>query len=90
MVEEVAVTWLDMLKSHLIDDCRRWYKLASVWLAALAGALTAVIVANQGLALGLLAYLPGGFWRTLVAVFIGFVVFVVPTITRLWKQGNGA
>ena len=74
------------LKQHLIADCGRWWKLASVWLAGLAGILSTVIVANQGLALALMNYLPTGFWRTLVAVFIGMVVFVVPTITRLWQQ----
>jgi hypothetical protein len=77
------------LKDRLVADCSRWWKLASVWLAALAGALSAVIVANQGLALALIGYLPSGFGRTLVAVAIGMVVFVVPTITRLWKQGSG-
>lgn len=78
------------IEAHFVAECRRWWKLASVWLAAISGALTAVIVANQDLALGLLTFLPGGFWRTLIAVAIGFVVFVVPTITRLWKQGDGA
>lgn len=80
---------MNWLKDRLIADCSRWWKLASVWLAAAAGILSAVIVANQGLALGLIGYLPGGFMRTLVAVSIGIVVFIVPTITRLWKQGDG-
>lgn len=79
---------MNWLKDRLTADCGRWWKLASVWLAGLAGVLSTVIVANQGLALGLLAYLPGGFARTMVAVAIGMVVFIVPTITRLWKQGG--
>jgi hypothetical protein len=79
------MTWLT---KRLIDDWKRCWRFASVWLAAVAGALSAVIVANPGLALGLLPYLPTGFWRGVVAVAIGMVVFVVPTITRLWQQSS--
>lgn len=82
------MTILQTIRSHLVADASRWWKLASVRLAAIAGALSAVVIANQGLALGLLGFLPTGFWRTLVAVAIGCVVFVVPTITRLWNQGK--
>lgn len=74
------------LKQHLIADCGRWWKLASVWLAGLAGTLSAVLIANQGLALSLINYLPTGWPRTLVAILIGALVFGVPTLTRLWQQ----
>jgi lipoprotein signal peptidase len=76
------------LLNHLvIDKFREAFKLASIWLAAVSGVISAVIIANPGLALGLLSNLPSGFWRTLVAASVGCVVFIVPALTRLWKQG---
>jgi hypothetical protein len=76
------------LEARMVNNCRLWWRRWSVWLAAVSGAITSVIVANQGLLISLLAYLPTGFFRLLIAVSIGFVVFVVPTITVLLKQKN--
>lgn len=67
---------------------REAWKLWSVKLAAVAGILAAVIASNQSIALGLVYFLPEGPWRIVTAIGIGMVVFVIPTITRMMKQGD--
>lgn len=67
---------------------REAWKLWSVKLAAVAGILAAVIASNQSIALGLVYFLPEGPWRIVTAIGIGVVVFVIPTITRMMKQGD--
>lgn len=67
---------------------REAWKLWSVKLAAVAGILAAVIASNQSIALGLVYFLPEGPWRIVTAIGIGIVVFVIPTITRMAKQGK--
>ena len=76
---------IERIKAKLIDDWCKAYKFASVWLAALAGVLTTLMVANPGLFIALATYLPAG-WRPVGALVIGFLVAAVPTIVRLWKQ----
>ncbi len=67
---------------------REAWKLWSVKLAAVAGILAAVIASNQSIALGLVYFLPEVPWRIVTAIGIGIVVFVIPTITRMAKQGK--
>lgn len=74
------------LTDHLVDDCRRWWKLSSVWLAGVAGAFSFVVVQYQSFALQILAYVPKGPMRTVCALLFGAAVIIIPTITRLWKQ----
>ena len=74
------------IEKRLVDNWCVFYKRASVWLAALVGTLTAVIIPNQGLYLTLVSYLPAGKMRVVAAIFLGFLAFAVPTITVLWKQ----
>lgn len=62
------------------------FKLWSIRLAALAAVLAGVFTAAPGLLLGLLAYLPDGPWRTVCAVLIGVVTFVIPAWSRLAAQ----
>ena len=72
---------------NLIKNFRQAWKLWSVRLAAVTAILATIIAANQSIALGLIYFLPPeGPLRTIVAVVIGIVVFVIPTVTRLMKQ----
>jgi hypothetical protein len=78
----------------LIDTPNGWTKLWSVRLAALAGSLATYLVAFPDQRDALLALIPDGPWRVLAAFGFGFVVFAVPTVTRLAQQptkggGNG-
>lgn len=79
------------MKLTLIEGWRHAWRLASVRLAALVAILAGIITANPSLALGLIAFLPGGFWRVVVAIGVSIVVFVIPTLTRVLKKepGNG-
>lgn len=72
----------------MISEFRKAWKLWSVKLAAITGILAAVIAGNQSIALGLVYFLPEGPWRIVTAIGIGIVVFVIPTITRMAKQGK--
>jgi len=73
------------MRIKLIDECRQWWKLWSIWLAGVAASIAAAIVASPQLLLGLLAFVPEG-WRWLAAVGTFVVVFVLPTIARLAQQ----
>lgn len=77
---------MNWLTKHLVDDCKQWWKLSSVWLAGIAGAFSFVVVEYQSFALQLLNYIPNGPMRTVVAFLFGIAVIIIPTITRLWKQ----
>lgn len=78
---------IEAVEPHLVEDWRNWWKRWSVKLAAAIGVLSTLLVANQSFALSLLNALPaGGFARILVAVCVGIVVFVVPTLAVLLRQ----
>jgi len=70
----------------LIDEARQAWRMASVQLAAAAAILAGVLTANPHLALGLIAFIPPGPLRYLLAAGVGLVVFALPTIARLWHQ----
>ena len=70
----------------MIKKLREAWKLSSIKLAAVAAILAAILASNQSLALGLVYFLPEGPWRIVAGAAIGIVVFVIPTITRLYKQ----
>lgn len=75
-----------MLK-NLITEWRAWWKLHSVKLAALMGILTGIITENQTLVLGIIGMIPTDpLLRAAFAVGAGALVFLVPTIARLWPQ----
>lgn len=71
---------------RLIDEARHAWRMASVQLAAAAAILAGVLTANPSLALGLIAFIPPGPVRYLIAGAVGLVVFALPTLARLWKQ----
>lgn len=71
---------------YLIDEANNWWRLWSVRLAALAGALVSYLIAFPDQREALLAMIPDGRWRALAAFLIGFAIFAVPTMTRLAKQ----
>jgi len=73
---------------NLIKELRAAWKLWSVKLAALTAILAAIVASNQTIALGLVYFLPEGPWRVVAGVGIGLVVFVIPTVVRLVKQGK--
>lgn len=70
---------------RLIEDCRSWYKLWSIQLAAVAGMIATAIMADPTLILGLVGYIPEQ-WRGLAAVLTGLVTFVLPSVVRVLQQ----
>ncbi len=70
-----------------IKDWRSiWYRLRSIQLAAVVAAITAVLVANPVIVVGLITLLPTGPLLYVVAAIVGVFVFVIPAIVRLWAQ----
>lgn len=75
------------MRITLIEECRQWWKLWSVRLAAIAGVIAAVLSASPGLLTWLVnEYFPAGPLRIVVSAVIGVVVFVIPTLARLAQQ----
>lgn len=74
----------------LIAEWRGAWRWWSVRIAGIAAIIAGVLTAHPSLLLGLIAMLPGGVWRNVMAAGVGLVVFVIPTLARLWKQGGGA
>lgn len=70
---------------RLITGWQNWWRLRSIQLAAIAGMIATAIVASPQLLLGLIAFVPENL-RWLAAIVTGFVVFVVPALTRLKVQ----
>lgn len=72
---------------ELIAECRSWWKLWSVRLAAIAGVLSGVIVAAWPVAHWLInSFIPDGPLRIVMGVALGTIVFAIPTLTRLLPQ----
>lgn len=76
------------MKLRLVENWRQSWRWASVQLAALVALLAGVMTANPGLLLGLIQFLPTGATRTIAAIGVSIVVFVIPVISRLIEQ-NG-
>lgn len=74
------------MKLKLIDEARKWHKLASVRLAMIAGVVAGYLAANPSVTQDLLALLPDGPWRVFASVGIGLFVFSAAAGTRLVKQ----
>jgi hypothetical protein len=74
------------MKIKVIDNWQNSWKWASIQLAALAGILAGILSANPGLLLGLISHLPTGPWRTLTAIGVAVIVFVIPTLARLIEK----
>lgn len=70
----------------LIAECRQWWRLWSVRLAAIAGVATGYLAANPAQTEALLALLPEGPWRVLASAGLGLLVFALATGTRLAHQ----
>lgn len=74
----------------LIAEWRGAWRWWSVRIAGIAAIVAGVLTASPGLLLGLIGMLPQGRWRTVSAIAVALVVFVIPTLARLWKQGGQA
>jgi len=69
----------------LIDDAKRWWKLASARLALAGGVIVAAIVANPGVIQQTLDVLPPEL-RPAVPPIVGILAAVLPIVVRLWRQ----
>lgn len=76
------------MSKWLIDEANNWWRFWSVRIAAIAAIVAGVLTASPGLLLGLIGMLPQGIWRTVIAGAVSLVVFVIPTLARIWKQGG--
>jgi hypothetical protein len=74
------------IEERFVGFWRIWYKLWSVRLAGAVGTLAAMVLGNKDLALSLINYLPEGAPRIIIAVILGCVIFIIPTLTVLLKQ----
>ena len=78
------VAWLD---AHLVDDWRGFMRRYSVRLAGAVATLTATVLQYQTVALSILGSLPANsIARLLLAIALGVLVFIIPTLAVLWKQ----
>jgi hypothetical protein len=75
-----------VVKIELINECRHWWRLASVQLAAVAATIAGVLTANPGMLQWLVGQMPDGPWRTVASVGVAVVVFIIPTLARLVQQ----
>ena len=65
------------------------WALASVKLAAFAGALFAAVTASPDLLFSVVAFIPGEpLARLFFALGVGALTFAGPTIVRMWPQGK--
>lgn len=71
---------------NFIENWRSAWRWWSIRVAAIAGIISAVLTAHPTILLGLINMLPGGIWRTVLAAGVGTIVFVIPTLARLWNQ----
>jgi hypothetical protein len=69
-----------------MSEIHQWWRLWSVRLAAVAGAVSAALTAEPSILLGLINMLPQGPLRWVVAASVGILVFAVPTIARIKAQ----
>jgi lysozyme len=75
------------MKFELVEEWRSAWRWASVQLAVVAGALaTAAIAAWPVLHWLIMQYVPDGPVRSVVAAFVGVIVFAVPVATRIFKK----
>lgn len=74
------------MSSWLIEEWRSAWRWWSVRIAGIAAIVAGVLTASPSLVLGLIGMLPQGPWRTVMAVGVGTVVFVIPTLARIVKQ----
>ncbi|WP_150126984.1 hypothetical protein [Sphingomonas panacis] len=77
------------LSRWLIDDAKRWWKLASARLALAGGVIVTTIVANPGIIQQTLDVLPAEL-RPAVPPIVGLVAAVLPIVVRLWRQAPAA
>lgn len=70
----------------LVSDSRKWWKMWSIRLAALAGIFVTYLAENPDVVNMLLAFLPDGPLRVLGSIAVGFIVFAVPAGARLLQQ----
>lgn len=78
---------LDKLKTRLVPEAQEWWRLGSVQLAAGVAAVSGAVSANPEVLLSLVALMPGSGWpRMALVALVVITVFIVPTLTRLWKQ----
>ena len=75
-----------MLKNWF-NECREWWRLYSIRLAAAISALAGIVMANPSLLFEVAKFVPeNGMARLIFSVAVAVLVFLVPTIARLWPQ----
>lgn len=79
---------INWIKSRLIPEAGEWHKMASIQLAAAGAAIGGAITANPEVLLALVTFMPVGPLRWLLVGAVAVTLFVVPTLTRLWNQGD--
>lgn len=70
----------------LVPDWRHAWRWGSVHLAAFVAAVSAVLTLNPNIVIGLLAFIPRGPWQYGAAFLVAVFVFVIPTLTRIYRK----
>lgn len=77
-------------KRSFLDECREWWRLASVKLAALVAAASGLITANPDVLFGIIALIPTSVpVRIIFSLGVAGIVFFIPLVARLWPQNLG-
>jgi len=78
---------IEWLRSRLVPEAGEWWRLSEIQLAGAFAAIGGSIAAHPDILLSLTAFLPSeGPWRVLVIGAVVLVLFIVPTLARLWDQ----
>lgn len=80
---------MNILDKYLVADWRQSWRWTSVQIAAVASAVGGVVTSSPDVLLALIQFLPAGGWvRTAMIALVVVTIFVVPTVARLWDQGE--
>lgn len=73
--------------SKFIDECRTWWALHSVRLAAAVSALVGVLTASPDMLMSVISIIPvDPMLRAVFAVAVAALTFLAPLVARLWPQ----
>ena len=81
------MSWLDKLKDQFVEDCKKWWKLWSSWLAIIWGAIVTALW-NEPTVLQEITNAMPEQYRALLSPFVFLVVSGLPIVVRLLKQSK--
>lgn len=75
--------------SKFFEDCKGWWKLYSVRLAAAIAALVGFLTSDPSVLFSVISFIPSDpVTRAVFAVAVGLLTFLAPVLARMWPQEN--